>query len=178
MSNGKCFRGSIGVQQSQLPERIEHLLCASPINASFPSSKLIRVKLTGDGTNIGKLHVVTFDFTVPEDGMGSKAAAGNHPLCIIKDTEDYEQLNISLSGCFEGNSRYSHGLHVQGTTFKIDFLLGGDWKFLACICGLYSASSSTRAFGAFGAFARKLSATLIKNGLSLIKTKEHGLLRI
>ena len=68
----------------------------SLINAPFRSSEMIRVKLTGDGTNIGK-HVVTFGFTIPEAGMGSKSAAGNHPLCIIKDTEDYKQLKISLS---------------------------------------------------------------------------------
>lgn len=30
---------------------------------------------------------------------------------------------------------------MQGTKFKIDFMLGGDWKFLACVCGLDSASS-------------------------------------
>jgi hypothetical protein len=35
---------------------------------------MIRVKLTGDGTNIGKLHVVTFGFTIPEAGMGAKSA--------------------------------------------------------------------------------------------------------
>ena len=41
--------------------------------------------------------MVTFGFTIPEAGMGAKSAAGNYPLCIIKDTEDYEQLKISLS---------------------------------------------------------------------------------
>ena len=94
--------GSLGVQQSlkkQQIARVEHLLHISPMNAPFRSSGLIRVKLTGDSTNtnIGKLHVVTFGFTIPEAGMGAKSAAGNYPLCIIKDTEDYEQLKISLS---------------------------------------------------------------------------------
>ena len=133
------------MQQSlrkQLTERVEHLLHVSSMNATFRSSELIRIKLTGDGTNIGKLHVVTFGFTIPEDGMGSKSAAGNHPLCIIKDTEDYEQLKISLSDILKDiRDIHVHGLVVQGTTFKIDFMLGGDWKFLACVCGLDSASS-------------------------------------
>ena len=68
--------GSTGVQQSlkkQLPERIVHHLSVSPMNALFPSFKLIRVKLTGDGTN---LHVVTSGSTIPEDGMGSKQLLG------------------------------------------------------------------------------------------------------
>ena len=65
--------GSLGVQQSlkkQLIARVEHLLHISPMNAPFRSSGLIRVKLTGDGTNISELHVVTFRFTIPEAGMG------------------------------------------------------------------------------------------------------------
>ena len=46
---------------------VKHLLHVSPMNATFRSSELIRIKLTGDGTNIGKLHVVAFGFTIPED---------------------------------------------------------------------------------------------------------------
>ena len=59
--------GSVGVQQSLK----KHLFM--PMNASFRSYKLIRIKLTVDGTN---LHVVTFGFTIPEDSMGSKQLLG------------------------------------------------------------------------------------------------------
>ena len=86
--------GTIGIQQSLkrlLTEWIEYFLTTSSQTMTPDSSRKIRVKLTSDGTNIGKLHVV-FGFTIPEEGMGAKSAAGNHPLCILRDTEDYEQL--------------------------------------------------------------------------------------
>ena len=86
--------GTIGIQQSLkclLTERIEYFVTTSSQTMTPDSSRKIRVKLTGDGTNIGKLHIV-FGFTIPEEGMGAKSAAGNHPLCILRDTEDYEQL--------------------------------------------------------------------------------------
>lgn len=93
----KTPEGTIGVQQSlkkKLAERVEYLL---RMNSTFRLSKVIRVKLTGDGTNIGKLHVVAFGFTIPEPGMSAKSPAGNHPVCILKDKEDYEQLRLGLS---------------------------------------------------------------------------------
>ena len=41
----------------------------SPPDAKFKIEKKIRVKLTGDGTNIGKrLHVVNFGFTLLDEG--------------------------------------------------------------------------------------------------------------
>ena len=87
--------GTIGVQQSLkrlVTDRIEYFLSTNSQATSLHSSRKIRVKLTGDGTNIGNLHIIVFGFTIPEEGMGAKSAAGNHPLCILRDTEDYEQL--------------------------------------------------------------------------------------
>ena len=48
-------------------------------------------------TNIGKLHVVAFGFPIPEPLMIAKSAAGNHPVCILEDKEDFEQLRLGLS---------------------------------------------------------------------------------
>ena len=138
--------GTIGVQQSlkkKLAERVEYLFRVNSEISTFRLSKVIRVKLTGDGTNIGKLHVVAFGFTIPEPGMSAKSAAGNHPVCILKDKEDYEQLRLGLSDIVrETADIQKNGLCVQGTTYHIDFLLGGDWKFLACVCGLDNATST------------------------------------
>lgn len=138
--------GSIGVQQSlkkQLADRVEYLLRVNPENSTFRLSKVIQVKLTGDGTNIGKLHVVVFGFTIPEPGMCAKSAAGNHPVCILKNKDDYEQLQLGLSDILcEISEIQETGLHVQGTTYHTDFLLGGDWKFLASVCRLDNAMST------------------------------------
>ena len=135
--------GTIGVQQSLkrlLTDRIEYFLTTSSQTTTFDSSRKIRVKLTGDGTNIGNLHIVVFGFTIPEEGMGTKSAAGNHPLCILRDTEDYEQLRLGLHDIL--NEIQKNGLVVNGTKYEIDFLLGGDWKFLACVCGIDSATAT------------------------------------
>lgn len=49
----------------------------SPSDAKFIMDKKVRVKLTGDGTNIGKrLHVVNFGFTLLEEGDKAYSAAG------------------------------------------------------------------------------------------------------
>ena len=138
--------GTIGVQQSLkhlLTDRIEYFLTTSSQTTTFDSSRKIRVKLTGDGTNIGNLHIVVFGFTIPEEGMGAKSAAGNHPLCILRDTEDYEQLRLGLHDILNETSEIQkNGLVVNGTKYEIDFLLGGDWKFLACVCGIDSATAT------------------------------------
>ena len=43
------------------------------------------VKLSGDGTNIGKrLHVVNFTFTMLDEGEKAYSAEGNHVLAIVK----------------------------------------------------------------------------------------------
>ena len=47
--------------------------------------KLIHVKLSGDGTNIGKrLHVIAFTFTLLDEDHAT-SAAGNHILAVFKD---------------------------------------------------------------------------------------------
>ena len=46
--------------------------------------KKVRVKLTGDGTNIGKrLHVVNFAFTLLDEGDKAYSAAGESNLCLV-----------------------------------------------------------------------------------------------
>ena len=75
--------------------------------------------------------------------MGAKSAAGNHPLCTLRDTEDYEQLQLGLHDILNETSEIQkNGLVVNGTKYEIDFLLGGDWKCLACVCGIDSATAT------------------------------------
>ena len=60
------------------------------------------------------LHVVTFGLTIPEPGMSLKSARGNHPVCILKDKEDYEQLRLELSDIVHETSEIQkNGLCVQ-----------------------------------------------------------------
>ena len=104
--------------------------------------KKVRVKLTGDGTNIGKrLHVVNFGFTILDEGDKAFSAAGNHCLAIFKEPESYDSMKKCLSDIIDEVNTLS-SVDVNGTTFTIDYYLGGDWKFLAMATGIDSASST------------------------------------
>ena len=49
------------------------------------------VKLSGDGTHIGKrLHVLNFTFTVLEEGSRACSCEGNHILAILKEPENHD----------------------------------------------------------------------------------------
>lgn len=100
----------------------------------------IKVKLRGDGTQIGKrLKIVNFTYTILNEkdvAMGEKA---NYILAILKTTENYENLQESL--CDLRNEMQSlTNITVNNHTHNIEYFLGGDWKFLACVCGLRAAN--------------------------------------
>ena len=99
------------------------------------------MKLTGDGTNVGKrLHVVNFGFTILDEGDIACSAAGNHCLAIFKEPESYQSLKNALKDIISDVESMS-SIDVNGTTFHIEYYLGGDWKFLALATGIDSASS-------------------------------------
>ena len=136
--------GVVGVQQSledRLRVRITHLHKTASADAKFRTTKTVNVKLSGDGTNIGKrLHIVNFTFTLLEEGRLAYSSDGNHTLAIFKEAEKYEHLRHALQDiCIEVESLQM--IIVDGQTYKINYYLGGDWKFLALITGIDSASS-------------------------------------
>ena len=111
-------------------------------NGDFIASKKIKVKLTGDGTKFGKrLSVISFGFTVIDEGSLAYSAAGNHCLAIWKDTESYDTLKLALRDIIaEVETLIS--ITACGITFDIEYYLGGDWKFLAQCTGIDSATST------------------------------------
>ena len=63
----------------------------APKDAQFKTQKKIRVKLSGDGTNIGKhLHVINFTFTLLDEGSKAYSSDGNHVLAILREAESYD----------------------------------------------------------------------------------------
>ena len=141
---GEC---NIGVQQSfkkKLIDRIRVLEQKAPSDACFRQTSIIRVKLTGDGTYIGpRQHIVTFGFTVLDEGSAAKSFAGNHTVCIIRGPENYDSLSTSLKDVIEEITEiHESGLEIDTTTYAIHFYLGADWKFLAMACGIDAANST------------------------------------
>ncbi len=66
-------------------------------DAPFKLSKKVQVKLSGDGTKIGKrLRVVNFTFTLLDEGSKAYSFEGNHILAIFKEPEKYDSLKQML----------------------------------------------------------------------------------
>ena len=63
------------------------------------------------------------------------SSEGNHTLALLKEPEKrgLEDLRNEVERLTE--------IVVDGETYQIDYYLGGDWKFLACITGIDSAHS-------------------------------------
>ncbi len=120
----------------------------SPPDADFMVKKKVRVKLTGDGTNIGKrLHVANFGFTILDEGDVAYSAAGNHCLAIFKEAETYESLKAALQD-IASDIKSLLTIDVNGMTLEVEYYLGGDWKFLALATGIDSGHRSMRVSGA------------------------------
>ena len=122
--------GTTGVQISlkkKLTERLEHLVQVSAHDAEFLAQGVVRVKVTGNGTWVGKrLHIVTFGFTLLEEGAAAKSS-GNHSVCLLKQPEDYHNLALGLKDIRdEINQISSDGISVSGKKFDVHFYLGGD----------------------------------------------------
>ena len=83
--------GTIGLQQSlkdRLHIRVRHLIEVSNPDAPFLQNRTLRVKLSGDGTNVGKrLHLINFTFTLLDEGSSVHSSQGNHILAVLKEPE-------------------------------------------------------------------------------------------
>ena len=65
---------------------------------------------------------------------------GNYTIAILKITESYDELALGLQDIYE-EAKDLEVLTIEGNVYKILFFLGGDWKFLATVCGIESASA-------------------------------------
>ena len=100
----------------------------------------LKIKISGDGTNIGKrLKVVNFTYTILNEKDIAMAEKGNYVLAVIKGTEEYDDLRDSLEDLRKEMGNLKE-VNVNGHNFEIQYFLGGDWKFLALVCGLGKAN--------------------------------------
>ena len=101
----------------------------------------MRVKLTGDGTNIGKHLHVNFAFTLLDEGDLACSAAGNHCIAIFKEAESYESVKLCLQDIIQ-DIKDLNKISVCGIEFGITYFLGGDRKFVAMITGIDSTTAT------------------------------------
>lgn len=96
----------------------------------------IKIKLSGDGTNIGKrLTVVNFTFAILNEKELAMGEKGNYVLAVIKTTETYDNLRESLADLRMEMSNLKE-ISANNCTYKIEYYLGSNWKFLALVCGI------------------------------------------
>ncbi len=69
------------------------------------------------------------------------SAKGNHTIAILKVSENYNDLATALKDVIEEASNLN-SVSVDGNIYHLQYFLGGDWKFLALVCGLESATSN------------------------------------
>ncbi len=121
---------TVGVQQSiqlRLETRLKVMIKNGQVKSS--SQNKVRVKLSGDGTNVGKhLHVINITFTILEEGSKARSADGNHLVAVIKVPEDYDHLFVSL-GNLENKVEQLTSIGIENVWYKVEWFLGGDWKF-------------------------------------------------
>ena len=135
--------GVLGVQQSlkaRVTSRLTYLVQKAEENGKEISNN-IRIKLTGDGTRIARgFSVVNIAFTMLKEGAIAHSAMGNHVVAILKVSESYEELLAGLEDICEEAKDLSV-ITINGKVYNIVLYLGGDWKFLATVCGIESATS-------------------------------------
>ena len=131
--------GDIGVYQS-LKERLTTRIIKLLDNNQL-SEPVIKVKLSGDGTQIGKrIHVVNIVFSVINE-KDCRSVTGNHILAILRVEEKYESLKKALHPLICEVSRID-AININSTSYDIVFFLGGDLKFLNVVTGLDACSAT------------------------------------
>ena len=83
---------------------------------------------------------MNFAFTILDEGDLAYSAAGNHCIAIFKEPEKYDSLKLCLQDIIHDIENLNT-IKVGDIEFDIVYFLGGDWKFLATVTGIDSATS-------------------------------------
>ena len=93
-------------------------------NAEFISKQQVRVKLTGDGTSIGKhLHVVNFGFMLLDEHTVLQEITALQ--FVFKETGNYDSLKTAVQDIVAEIESLKI-IRVNGIDFEITYYLGGD----------------------------------------------------
>lgn len=76
-----------------------------------------------------------------DEGDIAHSASGNYCIAIFKEPESYGAMKQCLQDIAHDVSQHKK-ITVCEQTFDIEYYMGGDWKFLAMITGIDSASST------------------------------------
>ena len=118
-------------------------------NKLFDIPRVIRVKLSGDGTWVGnKLHLISMTFTTP-DLPNARSSEGNIPLALFKDSEKYKFLTNALLDVKRDIDEFKT-LEILEARVPIEYYLGGDLRFLNIVY-IYFLMPAHQLFLVYGA---------------------------
>ena len=107
-------------------------------------NETLKIKISGDGakmTQKSNYILLSCALLLKQDEVMS--AKGNHTIAVVNGSEKYETLQVSFKTTFsEINSLIDKGnIIVDGQEVKLEYFLGGDYKFLLTVMGLKGATS-------------------------------------
>ncbi len=82
--------------------------------------------------------MVNFTYTILEDE--DLSYQGCHPMAIFRTEESYQFLKCALKDIIN-EVQQLHTITIDSTEYRIEYFLGGDWKFLAIVTGKYNHST-------------------------------------
>eukprot|EP00732_Lithocolla_globosa_P001709 Lithocolla_globosa_v1_NODE_915_length_3086_cov_10.832728.p1 type:complete len:893 gc:universal NODE_915_length_3086_cov_10.832728:2856-178(-) len=105
--------------------------------------KKFQLKVSSDGASMSRttsLEILSISLVQSEDNMSSH---GTHTIAVVKGSESYDLLAQAFQKPFEQINKLiaDKNIEVDGKKFELEFFLGGDYKFLALVCGIDSASA-------------------------------------
>jgi len=85
------------------------------------------------------LHLVNFTFTLVDEPQ-AMSVAGNYTIAIFEMSEHYEELKTGMQDIAKEVNELK-AIELDGESYGVELFLGGDWKFLALVCGLKAANA-------------------------------------
>lgn len=112
------------------------------VNAPTFRDDIIHVKLSADGTNIGRtLKLLNFTFTIINEGAKAKTANGNYTLGIYEiEHENYASVIACYGEIIDEVERLNE-IEIKGKKLHLVYYHAGDWKMLANSLGILAANS-------------------------------------
>ena len=119
-----------------LEEQVRRLIKSRQI----VDGETINIKISGDGTNVGKrLQLLNVTFSIINEGSIAASEKGNYVLLIAKTKDDYKGIKNCMRD-LHLEMKNLNSVTVDGLLFPVTLFLGGDWKFLATVCGIGPAN--------------------------------------
>ena len=67
------------------------------VNPSFNIESSVKVKITGDGTQVScSMHILVLAFTILDGNENPNSSSGNHTIAMLNAQEKYEYLSQAV----------------------------------------------------------------------------------